>query len=515
MKDYLSWMGESGFWSREIWDDEKKRMVGAGYLKLLPEQRRILSVAMTPNEEGILPYTTVLFSTTKKSGKTTIGASVAAWGAEEMEPGTEVYVIANDLDQAEGRVMRDVKFHVEHWNLGKPPSRRAKITQYRIEYPNGTFIQALAQAYRSAAGSRHSITVWDELWGVTSELSHRMWDEMTPIPTVPNSLRFIATYAGFENESDLLWQLYLSGVGLDEHEKGLGQPIEALKDLPCWANGRQFTYWNHEPIMPWQTEEYIDEQMTSLRPSAFLRLHMNRWVTTHEEFIPVEWWDAAAKIYEASAALWSEHPLREFPIYIGVDAGVKRDCTAVVAVAYDATRAKLGLVEHHIWKPKQGEWFDLDATVEQALMDMNRRYRIASVGYDPSQLHQTMVRMRNRGLPVHEFFQTVPAMTSASQLLYDLLKNRNLEAYPDEEARKHIQMAVAETNNRGFRIVKSSTKKTMQPVDFAIALAMAAYDAVDGGGVDVSIPLRLVAPFADMLPSDYSENMGIPFPLRT
>ena len=43
-------------------------------------------------------------------------------------------------------------------------------------------------------------------WGFTqSEASIRLREELTRVPTRKNSIRFISTYAGFENEIQLLW----------------------------------------------------------------------------------------------------------------------------------------------------------------------------------------------------------------------------------------------------------------------------------------------------------------------
>lgn len=512
MQPFSKWLKdpEKGFYIREVWDDEKDRMVYKpdGKLYLRPIQERVLDYALQMDEDGYFKYTTILYSTIKKSGKTTLAAAVVAWYADQAPPGTEIYVLANSLEHAEGRVMKDVKYHMEN-------IPGVKTTAYRIDLPNGTFIQALGQAYKSIAGSRHALTVWDELWGSMSENDQRVWDEMTPIPTVPNSLRFVATYAGFINDSKLLWDLYLKGVGTDENEKGEGQRIEELKDLPCWENGQIFTFWDTERRMPWQTDDYYLQQEKELRPAAFLRLHMNQWVTTHEEFIPVSWWDEAAEAYEGNADLWEDHPFRHWPLYIAVDAGVKRDCTAIVAVGYDAQRTKLGVALHKIWKPKEGEWFDLDATVEKWLRDIYNRYTVASIVYDRTQLHQTMTRLHYAGLPVKEFSQA-GKMVAASQLLYDLFKDKKVEAYPDDEFRKHVQMARAQTTALGFKISKSRKDRAHQHHDdAAVALAMAAHEAITQGGADVSIPVVMQSPFSDMNILDNQEEAWLPFPLRS
>lgn len=517
MRDYLDWMDEDGFYVRATWNDEKRQMGGAGKLHLFPHQRQILGHILTFDTNGKLPYETVLYSATKKSGKTAIAASIGAWYAEEAEDGTEIYVIANTLEQGEGRVMRDIIFHFEQRQktLGK---KYCKIGQYRIDFPNGTFIQVLASSFKSIAGSRHSLTLWDELWGSTSEFDRRVWDEMVPIPTVNNSIRFISTYAGFENESELLWEQYVRGIGLgegSEHEsKGLGTQVPELEGLPCWKNGKMFTYWTHEPTMPWQTEEYLNEQMASERPAAFLRLHTNNWVTSHEEFIPIEWWDSAAKAYEADAVLWAEHPFRFWPVTIGVDAGIKRDSTALVMVGYDSKRGKVGVVYHKVWKPSPGDPVDIDQTVEKELKDLYNKFNVASVVYDPTHLLPTMMRLSQKGIPTRPYEQTSSNMTAASQLLYELMKNRNLEAYPDDELRRQIQMAVAESNSRGFRIVRAKVSKRHH-IDAAIALAMACYEAVSNGGVDVSIPLVVRSPYSDATAYIDEEQRALPPELRT
>jgi phage terminase large subunit-like protein len=774
MINFLDWVDTKGFWTREIWNPETKAMGGAGKMRLEPHQRLILGYCLSFNEKGKVPHETVLYSATKKSGKTTIAAAVGAWYIEEARDGTEIYVIANSQEQAEGRVMRDIQFHfqkrIEEGIYSDDPRRPnyVKLTQYRIELRNGSFIQVLAQSFKSIAGARHSLTLWDELWGAcltpdtkilrddltwvragdlkiddgivafdenkmkgngyrnwkygkvtstglrtlpcvditltngrvitaslehpfllqkkrhnsvdwvaaqdikpgyrlmrvldtwetredydagyiaaaldgeghlvydknggirlgftqrpnimwgemerlyeesgvsaydtgkliklgydgrgvkygtakdmiitrkseimkilgstrpkrllqkfnvekmgrqtaiewvevasigevreaevvalatttktyvsdgycshnTSEFDRRVWDEMTPIPTVQNSLRFISTYAGFENESDLLWEMYIRGVGKEEHKDGRGVSIAELEGLPCWKSGTLFTYWTHEPSMPWQTDEYLDSQMESERPSSFLRLHMNQWVTSQEEFIPVEWWDNAAKAYGASIELWDDHPFRYWPVTIAVDAGIKRDSTALVAVGYDSHRGKVGVAFHRIWTPSSGDQIDLDVTVEKDLLYLYNKYKVVSIVYDPTHLMQTMLRLKGKGLPTKEFTQTIPNMTAASQLLYDLLKNKNLEAYPDETLRRHIQMAVAESNSRGFRIVKSRTSRRHQ-IDGAVALAMACHEVVQTGGVDISIPVVIRNPYKE---DTQDEQRDIPFPLRT
>ena len=90
---------------------------------------------------------------------------------------------------------------------------------------------------------------YEEIWAVTSENGRRVFEKLTSVPTRKNSVKFIATYSGFEGESELLMDLYKKGVGKDEHPEGQGERIHP--DLPIYVNreARIFAYWDHEARM--------------------------------------------------------------------------------------------------------------------------------------------------------------------------------------------------------------------------------------------------------------------------
>jgi len=490
-QSFVDWCSDvnKGFWIPDSYDTETGLPAGPGKLNLFEHQRRILKHVLTPDPiTGLFPYSTIVYSAPKKSGKSKCAAAVASWYAECADAEMEVYLIANDLESAEGVVFKDVAYH-------------SKKTGYRtlkgeVQLPGGTIIKALAQSYRSVAGTRHGLTVWDELWGYGSEAARRCWDELTPIPTIPQSLRFISTYAGFEAQSDLLKEIYLKGVGKEEHEEGQGMPVPGLEDLPCYSNGDLFIYWDHEPRMPWQTDLYYSSQRESLRASAYIRLHTNNWVTTNEEFIPKEWWDRATKHFTGPADGWLGHPYYNLPVSIGVDAAIKRDCTAIVGCVHDSNIGKTIMLFHKIWTPIKGEWFDLEATVEAYLLEQSKKFNVISILCDPAHLHQTLTRLKFRGLPVVEYTQSVTNMVKATQQLYDSLKYENLWCYPADDLTKHIQLAVAQTTDTGFRLVKNKSNSKAH-MDGAIATALAVYDAVKNSGIDSGEVLTIMNPYSN------------------
>ncbi len=494
---FLEWLDDPahGFNVANTWDATKDVMGGRGKLKLFDFQRRILGHVLNYDPiTGKFPYTTVILSMPKKSGKTAINAAITAWFYENAPLDTEAFVIANDLEQAEGRVLSDIKFHCKLRG-------DSQVLKYEIRNDaTNSRIQALSKSYRSNAGSRHAETSWDELWGVASEESRRLWDEMQPIPMFEYSLRLITTYAGFYGESDLLWELYLAGVGTDEHPNGKGHKIAGLEDLPCYSNGRLFVYWDHECRMPWQTEEFLEEARRSERPASYLRLFENRWVTSHEAFMPVEWWDCAAEKYKQSAELWHEHPYRKAPCYIAVDAGIKRDCTAVMGVTFDPKIGKVILLFHKIWKPIKGEPLDLDITLDPFIRKAWKDYNVKEIACDPSQLLQMKKRWEKDGMKVYEVTQAGKEMTNASQLLFDLFHDQNFWAYPDEEIREHLRNSMAEQTSSGLRIVKDKSNRRMEEkkVDAAVALAMASYRAIENTREVPSEPIVFESPFSDL-----------------
>lgn len=513
----LDWLEDKGFWVDNAWDIERGDWVGEGFMQLFPHQRRIFQHCFTPDARGKLPYTTVVYGAPKKSGKTKVAAMVAAWFAECYGPNTQIFLVASSQEQVQRLTFDDIVFHAEH-HLG------LRATAHRIDFDDGTYIEAIPKSYGSAAGGRMALTIWDELWTYATETGRRMWSEMAVPPTVPNAMRFVATYAGFENESEQLFELYNMCFKREAGEYLYGEVVPELADIVnskgepvCRRNQDTFIYWDTEPRMPWQTPEYYESQMMTIRPSDFLRMHRNTWVSSNESFIPIELWDRAATHLTGPATLFKDDNRRRYPISVGIDIGMKHDCSALVGVYWDAGKRRAGIAFSRIWTPPVDAMLDLEFTVEEELLRLHREFKIVSVVYDPAQFQRSSITLQRKGLPMVEYPNTAGNMMLATQALYDLLKNDTLDAYPDPELRDHIRYATAETTSRGFRLVKGRNAKFK--IDAAIALAMACFDAVNRGGVDTSVPIQIISPFSDAtairIPTIMDEfNMKLPAALR-
>ena len=150
--------------------------------KLLPAEREFIKHAFKTDKKGRLLYPELIYACPKKSGKTAFAGMIILVATLLFGgPFAEAYAIANDLEQAQGRVFQAIKRIVHKSPLLR---REAKIVTNKITFPaTNAVISAIASDYAGAAGANPTISSFDELWGYVSERSHRLWDEMIPPPT--------------------------------------------------------------------------------------------------------------------------------------------------------------------------------------------------------------------------------------------------------------------------------------------------------------------------------------------
>ena len=434
--------------------------------QLLPHQREVLRLAFAFDQHGRLPWDTVIYSCPKKSGKTTINAAITCWWAFTQEPPNELLIVANDLEQAQARVFKSlVGLLQRNRDLATSVDLQARSAIWR----NGTTGTVISNDWMSGGGCNQGFESRDEAWAVISEGARRLWEELTPVPTRRNSIRFITTYAGWEGESDLLYGLYKLGVGPDEHPDGQGERLHP--DLPVYANrpARLFVYWDHDPRMPWQTPQYYAAQRRTLRPGTYLRLHENRWTTAESAFITSGLWDQNV---DPAHRPWL--PTKEGELYVGVDAATKHDNASVVAVSRQGDR--MVLVRHRIWKPSPSEPLNLEETIEAFVRELCEQFTVAAIVADPWQMARSIATLEGAGLPITEFPQTTANTTRMGVVLFDLLNGKNLCLYPSDELRQQALNAVAIETPRGLRIAK---EKASKKIDAIVALSMACCAALD------------------------------------
>ncbi|MDI3562456.1 terminase TerL endonuclease subunit [Bradyrhizobium sp. Arg816] len=227
-------------------------------------------------------------------------------------------------------------------------------------------------------------------------------------------------------------------------------------------------FWSHRPVAPWQTDAWLAQMRRSLRPNQYARMIECRWTTSESAFIEIQLWDQCV-----DHGLQPVQSDRNLHVFVGVDASLKRDSTAIVVVTTDGERVRL--VRHRVFQPSPDAPLDFEGTIEAEFIDLCNNFAVQEIRYDPWQLASVAQRMIKRGAPMVEFPQTTSNLTDASSNLYELVKANNLQAYADEPLRTSISQAIAVETPRGWRIAKEKQK---HKIDVVVSLAMASLAAV-------------------------------------
>lgn len=504
--DICDWAGER-FWIPGPLGGEPS------LIDLFPHQKIVLRIPFTRGSDGHFPYSTIITSTVKKSGKSTLAAIPVRWIAETQTRLGEVYTLGNDQEQAKGR---SFKFAADSIKLTPGCQRRGGDYvlpgQWVLQgsklvcLTTGTAIRALSVDATGEAGSNPDLTVWTELWGMEYPDAVKFFDEMSPVPTKPDSLRLIETYAGYDGESLLLYGLYetgMSGRQMTNREAATraarerdGERYEDLLTafsetggdpdalVPIWVNeaAGMFMYWDEGEAarrMPWQQGEegarYYAREAQTKQPAAFERHHNNFWVGAESAFVPMTAWDACQEDLPIFGPKGTPNECRD-PVVLGVDAAVTGDCFGVVAVTRhpDPDRHDKDVAVRAVkkWDPADsGGVIDL-AEPEVWLRWVCTLYNVVQIAYDPFQLESMMQSLRRDGVAWCEPFMQMRDRLIADSQLYDLIINRRLAHTGDPALREHIANAnvkLQKDEDSRMRIVKKSANRK---VDLAVSLSM-------------------------------------------
>lgn len=463
---------------------------------LAPHQIAVTRLALTRNlSTGMLPYRTIIYSAPKKQGKSSWAGMAARWYAETGHRHSEVYAIGNDLEQAKMRSFREIRLSLELTpgydpNRDRIPGQWNMLKESMTCIRTGSTIRALAVDARGEAGGKPACQVITELWGAKYDEEKRFWEEMTPVPTIPDSFRIVETYAGFLNESELLYSLY--ETGLDGHQLSAGElssitgtPLGSFAEathpddpVPLWSNERAslLMFWDtgtQARRMPWQQGDlgasYYREQEETLPPLAFRRMHGNEWSSSEAQFIQPEVWDACLDL-----SLPSIEGDSKTPLIIGVDAATTLDCFAIVAVSRNPSNHEdVAVRAVRLYDPKEmGQPVDY-AEAEAFLRLACAAHNVIQICYDPYQLESVMQRLRADGVAWCEPFSQAQDRLRADRLLYDLIIQKRIVHNGDLRLRGHILSAAAKVQKdegSTLRLVKASPRRS---IDAAVSLSMA------------------------------------------
>ena len=280
----------------------------------------------------------------KKVGRTLLNGLLLYWRWLCL-PG-EHYAVANDLDQAVGRQFSEVSEMVR----GHPFLRsKVQSDKKRLEFrPTYSTITALPVDAAGNSGANHLSSGHTEAWTICAEGAIRAYEELVPPPHKHHgfpALRIVDSYAGFDGEA-ALWHGVI--------DRGLSGDLISAEGPIYRARGTLLFHIEGEEGQKRcfrgdsaEREGYLLDQREQLRPAACQRLHENKSSTGSESFISMAAWDACTDQY-----LKPMMPSRDSQLVVGVDAALKNDCAAVIAVTY--IDGRVVLARHRIWTPVKG-----------------------------------------------------------------------------------------------------------------------------------------------------------------
>jgi len=480
-RSFVAWSESPiGFYPGKRWDERLQAWVDSkDPIKWVERQRRWLDHVFTVGPDDRLPYDSVWIIDIGKSGKTMIGAALAQWVGMFSELPGEILIAANAHKQAGVRTYGTLR---QSLRLSPMPYTEY-VTQNETRWKSGSVARPVPLKAETQAGSDALLWCFDEVWAYTSETALKMFSEAKASPTQNVSLKVVTTYPGYKQDDGPLNNL------LDDffNENGELMPgverVAGLEDLPCYARGTTFLWWNHDPY-PWHLCEirgktFLERQRLDYkgRESEYRRIWEARLVSREDTFVhPARWYEC------------EDHDLAPLTPYdqgvkmvIGFDIGVKRDTTACVARAYDPATRRYTLLEHRIWHPRldpdrlgDAPEVPLDE-VFQWLLDRMRRHQVIAIYYDPT--HAYHLAQMLKGEITKSGFSTKMVEVEqgarrekADMSYFDLIMRRELRNYPQcADLTQHVLNASKRWRAGGnFRINKVSQASSVK-VDAAVA----------------------------------------------
>jgi phage terminase large subunit-like protein len=430
-----------------------------------PVQKAVLQAFTQRRADGRFRWKTLLYSTIKKSGKTTIAAVYQRWAAEKWGDYGEIYHLGNKQAQAKERAFKITRRSVELAPIHEQAEWELQTTRL-THLPTHSYIDALPVNASGEAGGNQRLTTWTEFHGYTYEENNRMWSELQPVPTQFLSQRFVESYAGYKGESVLLesiWNLAKAGEKLSD-------------EFPIWGNetAALCAYIDTGEAarrMPWQQgqigREYYAEQEAIELPHEYQRIHLNEWVGSQNKLIPLELWDRL-KVEPIDPL---SHLYRGGFMIAAADASVSGDSTGLAVGMY--FQGIVYVIEAWEWIPPKGGKLDYDETIKLELRSALERYagRLVRVVYDEYQLHDCMTSLSTEYEGVEfEAFDQGARRVESDTMLVSRIRQEKLRHSGQSNLRSHIDNADGKaSSDKKLRIVK---RENTLKIDLTVALSM-------------------------------------------
>jgi phage terminase large subunit-like protein len=435
------------------------RFARAVGLELEPFQASIMEAVLSPRRE-------VVVSQSRGAGKTTLLGCATTYLLARA-PSMMIVCAASARDQA-GHLFRAA----ERFAKRLPVLERSwTFTRREIRTPQGGMLVVMSADSEKQMGHDPSLVLVDELGSMKDPSVYESLRSAL-IKRPEARIRIISTMGGHEDAPMPTMRRRVMEEGTVERD---GAVVRAETQDSLWLE------WSVEGDVDdmravkaanpasWITEEALAEHRRVLHDVAFRRLHANQHVAGDDAFLAPELWDRCAG-----------EP--DFPdgsrVVVAVDAGIRRDSTAVVVVRKDEHGVFHALWRiwtpslWRIWTPSRTREVRLE-DVEEHLLALCQRYKVERVYFDKHLFVASAQRLEELGAPMVEYPQVNAKMVPGTRQLYEVVADGRLRHGGDLEARQHALAAMTGETEMGLRIRKSVSRDR---IDALVALLM----AIDG-----------------------------------
>jgi len=249
------------------------------------------------------------FELARGMSKTTMSA-IEALTSALVEDHLEILFFSGDADQAS--IALTMMTHMINAN----PRLRSSfnVLKDRILVPaTGTTIRVMASDSYTAFGlggtAKGILAILDEFWVWTGTSGEMLWEAViSSTGKVGSNWRVLVfSNAGIDGESKVAWR---------------------IREQCRLEQDPGFYFWRSEGCTAaWVTEEWKAQQRKLLTPTGYTRLIDNVWSAGETQFLDPELWDACVNHDVVPLS-----PTKGKPLVVGVDAAVKSDAAAVVAL---------------------------------------------------------------------------------------------------------------------------------------------------------------------------------------
>jgi phage terminase large subunit-like protein len=485
-----SMAGDFDWWCRTNLRQTVDRWSGLP-LELEPWQQRFFSEALALNDRD-LPYWKVAgLCVSRKNGKTAMVSAYALYQLLEQSQLAPEVLLAASSDKQAGRLFdAAVSYSRMNPEIDGLVHRREYIGEVARADGLGKIIRMASDPNR-AHGYNPSLVCVDELHAFTTPSLRRAWGAFVSGGGARGSTQvFFITTAGdaLEREESILGQL----LDMNEARGEVERPHDGLtisrnhaaKTLIFNYSAPTDDRHDVEALRlanpaSWITDEYLLEQAESpaLSNAEVLQLHGCVWSASDERFIDPG---------KLSLCLDDDEIPAGGDVYVGVDASLSEDCTAV-SWAHPKADGTI-LLDAHIWAARPDVSADeyvrggeIDAReVEVYLTEvLGKRFRIREIAYDPALFSRSARELSDLGFTVAPVAQQSALMAEAWKTMYSAVNQATVRINRRRQPlQNHFTNAVAEMTDRGWRVRKS---KNSRKIDALVAGTIAHWRAAVAG----------------------------------